>query len=441
MSALQDTPEGYVAHNPESLRQLLAGLPDLSARLGGDASSWTITEVGDGNLNLVFIVKGREAGVAVKQALPYVRLVGESWPLPLSRAHYEHLALSEQALHVPHLVPRIYHYDRTLALIVMELFEPHIIMRHGMIAGTVYPKFADDIASFMAENLFRTSDLAITADHKKELIAAFAGNTALCKITEDLIFTEPYQHAENNRWTQPWLDPWAAAIRGDSDLKLAVSRLKIDFMGKTQAMLHGDLHTGSVMLTENSTKIIDPEFAFVGPMGFDIGAVLANLLINYFSQVGYETEGGGRDAYREWVLDTIEQVWLGFRARFLNLWRSSAAAGDAYPATLFTDAAGRLALENERELYMDALLQDSLGFAGAKMNRRILGLAHNIDLENIADERLRASAEARVLTLARELIVNTHRFTSIGSVTDAARRTNAWADPLTDQFGQKGLRT
>ena len=39
--------------------------------------------MGDGNLNLVFIVKGPQGGVAVKQALPYVRLVGESWPLPL----------------------------------------------------------------------------------------------------------------------------------------------------------------------------------------------------------------------------------------------------------------------------------------------------------------------------------------------------------------------
>ena len=67
------------------LLDYLAGLPDLTARLG-EPAAWAITEVGDGNLNLVFIVKGRRGGVAVKQALPYVRLVGESWPLPRSRA-------------------------------------------------------------------------------------------------------------------------------------------------------------------------------------------------------------------------------------------------------------------------------------------------------------------------------------------------------------------
>lgn len=72
-----------------ALRDYLAGVPELAATLGGQPASWAITEVGDGNLNLVFIVKGTSGGVAVKQALPYVRLVGESWPLPLSRAHYE----------------------------------------------------------------------------------------------------------------------------------------------------------------------------------------------------------------------------------------------------------------------------------------------------------------------------------------------------------------
>ena len=79
------------------LREYLAGLPAIVTQLGGAPADWSISEVGDGNLNLVFIVKGRRDGIAVKQALPYVRLVGESWPLPLSRAHYEHMALLHQA--------------------------------------------------------------------------------------------------------------------------------------------------------------------------------------------------------------------------------------------------------------------------------------------------------------------------------------------------------
>ena len=43
------------------------------------------------------------------------------------------------------------------------------------------------------------------------------------------------------------------------------------------------------MMTESDTRIIDPEFAFFGPMGFDVGAVLGNLLMSYFSQDGHAT--------------------------------------------------------------------------------------------------------------------------------------------------------
>ena len=119
------------------LRDYLAGLPAVAARLGGDPATWSISEVGDGNLNLVFIVKGDTGGIAVKQALPYVRLVGESWPLPLSRSHYEYLALTHQARLAPGLVPAVLHHNETLALVVMELLEPHIIMRKGLVADRV----------------------------------------------------------------------------------------------------------------------------------------------------------------------------------------------------------------------------------------------------------------------------------------------------------------
>ena len=421
MPAMIEIREGYTPQKPETLAAYLSGIEAVRRILGGQHEHWSIAEVGDGNLNLVFIVKGPDGGVAVKQALPYVRLVGESWPLPLSRAHYEHMALTEQARLTGRLVPKIHHYDERQALIVMELLEPHIIMRRGMIAATEYPKFADDISSFMAHILYFTSDLALKADRKKALVAAFAGNTALCKITEDLIFTDPYRVAELNRWTSPQLDAYAARWRADGDLKVAISRLKLKFLSSAEAMLHGDLHTGSVMLTPEDTRVIDPEFAFMGPMGFDVGAILANFLLNFLAQDGHEKTLGDRDAYREWVLVTLARIMSEFRAKFLALWREN-PTGDAYPATLFQGAEGEARLELERQAYMDRLWMDTVGFAAAKIIRRILGLAHNIDLEWIEDRDRRATCEARALTLARDMMVNTAQYPTIAAVTDAARR-------------------
>lgn len=420
MDARLETPPGYKPHDDKSLPGYLAGVADVAAVLGGGPEAWRVREVGDGNLNLVFIVDGPDGGVAVKQALPYVRLVGESWPLPLSRAHFERLALGAHNRLAPGLAPRVLHYDETLALIVMELLTPHIIMRRGMIDAVVYPRFAEHITTFMAETLFGTSDLALTAAEKKLQVAAFCGNTALCKITEDLIFTEPYMVAENNRWTTPQLDADAKAVREDGPLKLAVSELKLKFMTETQALLHGDLHTGSIMVTADDTRVIDPEFAFYGPMGFDTGALIANLLLNYCSQDGHATESDDREAYKAWVLDQVEQCWALFDAKFRALW-DNGLTGDAYPRPLFDNAPDAMRAAQAR--YMAALFADTLGFAAAKMIRRILGLAHNIDLEWIEDPDRRAACERRALRLARELMLSRQTVTSIEEVTQAARDT------------------
>ena len=415
-----DMPAGYYPLNEKLLPDYLAGLSDVAARLGGRPQDWKISEVGDGNLNLVFLVEGPAGGICVKQALPYVRLVGASWPMTLERAFFEHEYLRQQARHVGALMPRVYHYEPALYAIVMERLSPHIIMRRGMIQGRRYPAFAEHISDYMARSLFFTSDLALPAAEKKRLMAVFSGNSELCKITEDLIFTEPYVVHERNRWTTPQLDGIAGELRDDVSLKLAISRLKVKFLTSAQALVHGDLHTGSVMATESETRVIDAEFAFVGPMGFDVGAVLGNLLLAYFSQDGHATAAAPREGYQDWVMETTEQVWALFDKKFLDLWRTQ-AEGDAYPKTLFAGAAGKKALEAERVQYVQQLYADSLGFAAAKMIRRILGLAHVIDLEQIADADLRALCERRALRLARDLMVNGARYPRIADVTAAAR--------------------
>ena len=407
------------------LRDYLAQLPAIAAQLGGSPTDWSISEVGDGNLNLVFIVRGMKSGIAVKQALPYVRLVGESWPLPLSRSHYEYLALVHQARLAPGLVPAVLHHNEALALIAMELLEPHIIMRKGLISGSCYPRFVEDITTFLARTLFLSSDLAVPAAQKKEGIATFSGNHALCKITEDLIFTEPYFQAAQNRWTSPWLDATAASFRQDLELHVAISRLKLKFMANPEALIHGDLHTGSIMVTESETCVIDPEFAFYGPMGFDVGAVIGNLIMSYLASAGHERSPGERRSFEAWMLETIENVWAQFSRKFVELWRTG-AHGDAYPAALFAGEAGGARLEAERQAYMERLFRDTVAFAAAKIIRRILGLAHNIDFEWIEDTKLRAICEARSLRLARVMLLDAPSIPTISAVTRAARELRDW---------------
>jgi len=98
-------------------------------------------EVGDGNLNLVFKIFDAEgvSRIVVKQALPYVRCVGESWPLTLDRARLEAQTLLEHYRHCPAHTVKIHHFDPDLSVMVMEDLSDHRIWRadqgHVLSAG------------------------------------------------------------------------------------------------------------------------------------------------------------------------------------------------------------------------------------------------------------------------------------------------------------------
>jgi 5-methylthioribose kinase len=415
---LRTMPSGYRTLTAQTVADYLRAHGPLAARLGAGSSAWRTREVGDGNLNLVFIVEGPQGSVLVKQALPYVRLVGSSWPLPLSRSHFEHLALAEQARWAPALVPALYHADSDMALIVMQHLTPHIVLRKGLVRGERYPLAGQHLGTFLARTLFHTSDLYLTATAKRERIGAFLANSALCKISEDLIFDEPYFKAPLNRHTRPQLDALAESVRRDTPLKLAAQELKARFLSDAEALLHGDLHTGSVMVTHTDTRVFDPEFSFYGPMGFDVGAIIGNFLLAHASQRGHEQARGQRDEQRSYLLEQIRQLWSTFAQVFAELWRGC-ARGDLYNARLLTDAPELR--ERAITLRLESIWHQAMGFAGCKMIRRVLGLAHVEDFEAIADPELRAACERRAVGLARDMLINRGVYANVEALIGAAR--------------------
>ncbi|RWC78866.1 S-methyl-5-thioribose kinase [Mesorhizobium sp. M00.F.Ca.ET.151.01.1.1] len=408
----------FEALSVETLATRLGTNEALCAKIGGDASAWKVREVGDGNLNLVFIVEGASGGAIVKQALPYVRLVGDSWPLPLKRSFFEYHALTRQEARAPGSVPAIYYFDETQALIIMEYLSPHIILRRALIEGRQLPNIARDIGLFMARTLFRGSDLSMATKERKADLALFADNVELCDITENLVFSDPYFDAKMNRHTSPQLDALVAELRADRDLKVEAQRLKHIFAANAETLLHGDLHSGSIMVTDQETRMIDPEFAFYGPMAFDVGMLLANFWMSFFSQRGHEQKGK-RDAMRAYLLDVVVETWAVFRAEFSHLWRTE-RTGMLYQKSLFEDQGDILAAEQALDHVLHQIWTDLLGFAGIEVHRRILGLAHNADFETIADEDLRASCEAKALKFGRHIAVNRHQIHSIDEVNNLA---------------------
>jgi 5-methylthioribose kinase len=411
----------YEPLSVETIPARLGAINAITRHLGDDAGTWRAKEVGDGNLNLVFIVKSPQSTVIVKQALPYVRLVGDSWPLPLKRAFFEYHALTRQAERDPGKVPEIYYFDEEQALIVMEFLTPHIILRNSLMAGVRHAGLAKTMGLFMARTLFRGSDLSMDTSKRKADLALFADNAELCDITENLVFSDPYFDAELNHHTTPQLDDIVARLRADIDLKVEVQHLKARFCNNAETMLHGDLHTGSIMVTSDDTMVIDPEFVTYGPIGFDVGMLLANFLMAYYAQPGHAEKPGSRDEYQEWILDVVSEIWAGFCAEFSRLWRSE-RNGILYQKSLYEDQGHELASEKALGHRLNDIWQDTLGFAGAEMIRRTLGLAHIAEWDTIENEDLRAECETRGLELGRHLIVNRTQLPDMDAMLDQVRK-------------------
>jgi len=410
-------PTNYRKMDEQSIATYVQAMPSLRRLVSnGGEESLSVKEVGDGNLNFVYLVSGSAGCIVVKQALPYVRCVGESWPLTLQRATFEANALMEERRLCPDFVPEVYHFDATKAMIVMRFIAPpNIILRRALMAGHRYSTFAKDLGVFMAKTLFGTSLIALEGGALRAKVEEWSANSAMCALTEKVIFTDPYMECSHNRWTSPQLDSFAAAIRSSDELKVAAAMLKGKFLSSTQALLHGDLHSGSVMASEGSTFVIDPEFAFYGPMGFDVGALLSNLLLSYFSQAA--TNGAD---YAEWLLAQICVLHDTFTTEFLSQWCRNNTGEHFKNEGPFP--AGSKSLEQAQSTFMKNLWHDSIGFAGMKMIRRIVGIAHVADLDSIEDQELRSQCEKRALVMAKELVLGTPTLSDIRAVTNRARQ-------------------
>lgn len=223
-----------------------------------------------------------------------------------------------------------------------------------------------------------------------------------------MIFDDPYRDAETNNIEAPIRDA-AEQLWADKELHFEVAILRNKFLTQAQALLHGDLHTGSIFIKPDSTKVIDPEFAYYGPMGFDIGAVLANLLLNFAAQEGWSKDEESRSAYRAYLTQTIKDVWTHFEENFRALWNEQGVD------RVFT-------APGYQDYFMLNLLRDTVGFTGAKMVRRIVGLAHVADIDKIENAAARERAQRMALTIGTACIRANRQVATIDELLAIATR-------------------
>ena len=390
----------------ENIKSYLASHEEISTVID-HKSIIDVKEIGDGNLNLVFIVKDKNgSGIVLKQALPYVRLVGPSWPMSPDRARIEYETTVVHSKAASHLVPEVYFYDKQRYIIAMEDLSDHKVWRFALNQGDFNYGAAKSVGVYIARTFFSTSIFGAGADaHHKGV--AHAINPELCLVTDDLVFTEPYFSSGRNSCL-PENEADANAVASDAQMILEIGELKYKFMNHTEGLLHGDLHTGSVMVksdmngNEISTRVFDSEFSFYGPVGFDLGAILGNFYLAMARSIALR-----RDEHVEFISKLPGELWSSFESTIRALWPSRV------DKRIYTDE------------FLESLIKqwrtDAIGYAAAKMTRRIVGLAKVSDIETLERE-LRVGAARGVLQSAQMLIRERHIDVDIPKLTSKVKK-------------------
>ncbi len=234
--------------------------------------SETITELekpGEGNMNCVVRVKTTHDQFILKQARPWV----EKYPhisAPIERLSVEH-SFYESIQEDPYLVsksPKIRWFVPQSYLMAMDDL------------GT-----SSDYSTIYQPNvLLAQSDLKALVRYLHGLHSLdpphdFPDNMKMRLLNHEHIFNYPFK-ANNgldlDQFTRG-LSRSMPAIVSDHKLLRKIKALGEAYLSQGNQIIHGDFYPGSWLQVGETVKVIDPEFAFVGQVEFDLGVLIAHL--------------------------------------------------------------------------------------------------------------------------------------------------------------------
>lgn len=358
----------------------------------GKASDLNIKEVSDGNINHVYRVDDGKKSLILKQTGKTIRTSGN--PLDQHRGHIEDRTLEIQRKLSGGQVPEVYDYNETMHVILMENVAAFKNLRYELKREHIFPKFSDQISSFMTNVLLPTTDLVMDRIEKKKMVKDFV-NVGPCDITEKLVLTEPYYNYLGRNVFDGKIKPFVEQnLYNNSPLKVEVGKLRNNFMNNAQALLHGDLHSGSIFINESDVRVFDSEFAFYGPMGYDIGNVVGNLVFPYVVQKAYlEKQGKGNKEFIAWLRKTIAEV---FDMTFSKMSKKY-------------DEIVKFPFYKERgfkNAYLRSVENDTLGYAGTEIIRRTVGDSKVLEITDIEDQALQNLVMEIFVKVGSNLIMN-----------------------------------
>lgn len=358
-------------------------------------------EIGDGNINYVYRIfdKNTKKSLILKQADVQTRVRPDGYLNP-DRSTREAEVLKLYNKSAPDFSPKIIYADSVMAAIIMEDIGSYSNLRIELMAGKIFYGIEELIARFIVDTSLPSTDLVLAYQKKFQAAAKFY-NPDLCKITEDLVFTHPYKDVRQRNILLPENADWLKQkFYEDSNLIARVAVLKEKFNNYPQGLIHGDLHSGSIFVKneneETKIKIIDPEFAFYGPIAYDLGNVLAHFIFAQgyakYSTLFVDKEKQRTD-FLSWLENAKNNLFKFFHV-FAKDFLIKNIKDPVYQNEIFIDN------------YIEKIKIDAVSFCGTELNRRIIGSAKTAEITNIKKIESRIALERDLAELGCTMILN-----------------------------------
>ncbi|AIN93948.1 S-methyl-5-thioribose kinase [Treponema putidum] len=358
-------------------------------------------EIGDGNINYVYRIfdNNTKKSLILKQADVQTRVRPDGYLNP-DRSIREAEVLKLYNESAPDFSPKIIYADPVMAAIIMEDIGSYSNLRIELMAGKIFYGIEKLIARFIVDTSLPSTDLVLGYQKKFKAAVKFY-NPDLCKITEDLVFTHPYKDVRQRNILLPENAEWLKKkFYEDSNLIARVAVLKEKFNNYPQGLIHGDLHSGSIFVKneneETKIKIIDPEFAFYGPIAYDLGNVLAHFIFAQ-SYAKYSTLFVDKEKQRTDFLSWLENAknnLFKFFYVFAKDFLIKNIKDPVYQNEIFIDN------------YIEKIKIDAVSFCGTELNRRIIGSAKTAEITSIKKIENRIALERDLAELGCAMILN-----------------------------------
>lgn len=356
---------------------------------------------GDGHVNFVFKIKTPNGSYVLKQGLEKTLHSDTSIVSYRNECECDTMSILQDI--VPEYVPRILFQDRENHVFMMEFIENLKAIRFQLIKENQIPNLGMEVGDFLARSSFYTSEYYLPRAKFRSLQSKFE-NTELRQVMEDGIFLNRFgtdlQPDIYNSWER------FRQISDDPSCQTNRLRLRRKFMTHSDCLIHSDFHTSNVFMSDEGIKMLDFEFSFMGPFGYDLGYFTGSLIAAYcascFKKYPSEQE---RKQCKAYLLTTIKMLFDSYNDTFVKCWKKDAKK----------EYQGQ---EGFLKSILKEMVQDAAGYTAITNWCRTTDSLGLPEYDAIEDEDSRRMAMAMAVLMAHQMLLMRDQFENVDDMID-----------------------